>query len=323
MDSCDQLSYIKIPEVGEWNFIDGNSSDLFFKLSQNKITLSEITDRIFQGLKTSADKIFIVKKISEEPNYYQVYSEQTKNEYKVEKQLFHPLIKGGHCTKFSFKQSELLILFPYENALLIPIKTLQENYPLTYSYLEENKTYLQNRENGKFKNHLWYAYGRNQALDVITTPKIFTPDLSPNASYALDRTGKIYFTGGVAGGYGIKVKSSISELYILGLLNSKLLDWYLKKISTQMRGGWYSFEAKFIRNLPIVIPAKTQIDIYEKIINSVTKIEKLKSEMISITLSEKLEQINSHIEHLEEQIDDLVFILYGLSSEEIKLIQSV
>lgn len=36
---------------------------------------------------------------------------------------------------------------------------------------------------------------------------------------------------------------------------------------------WYSFEAKFIRNLPIVIPAKTQIDIYEKIINSVTEIE--------------------------------------------------
>ena len=49
----------------------------------------------------------------------------------------------------------------------------------------------------------WYGFGRSQALDVVSSPKIFVPDIAPRASYSLDPTGKIFFTGGAAGGYGI------------------------------------------------------------------------------------------------------------------------
>ena len=40
--------------------------------------------------------------------------------------------------------------------------------------------------------------------------------------------------------------------YILGLLNSKLLEWFIRQTATQMRGGYYSYESRFIKNLPIV-----------------------------------------------------------------------
>jgi len=322
-EKTNNLSYQKLPEKEEWNFIEGDSGQLFSKLSQIETKLSDITDRIFQGLKTSADKIFIVKKIKEQGQYFIIFSDQTNKEYKVEKKLFHTLAKGGHSSKYNFKESNLLILFPYENGTLITISLLQNKYPLTFSYLEENKTYLQNRENGKFKTSNWYAFGRSQALDVISTPKIFTPDLSPNASYAIDLTGNIYFTGGVAGGYGIKVKNSISELYILGLLNSRVLDWYLKKISTQMRGGWYSFEAKYIKNIPIVLPNKNQAEIYANLVNSVDKYIKLKEEMTRTNLPDEVDQIKNHLDHIDEQINNWVYHLYDLSSVDIKTINRV
>ena len=102
----------------------------------------------------------------------------------------------------------------------------------------------------------WYAFGRNQALDVIARPKIFTPDLALRAAYSLDEAGEKFFTGGVAGGYGIIVKPKIDRIYILALLNSRLLDWYVAKTGTTMRGGWHSYEARFIRGAPIVLPAK-------------------------------------------------------------------
>jgi hypothetical protein len=321
-DTSDLILYTNIPDIGEWNFVVGDSNEVFLKLSQIRTKLADVTDRIFQGLKTSADKIFIVKKIREEGSYFYIFSEHTNTEYKVEKQLFHTLIKGGHSIKFVFRQSDLIILFPYENGILINEDILQNRYPLTYAYLKENKAYLQNRENGKFNNHFWYAFGRSQALDVIGTSKIFTPDLSPAASYSLDKSGNTYFTGGVAGGYGIKANNLLPELYLIGLLNSRILDWYLKKISTQMRGGWYSFEAKFIKNLPIVIPNNEQLVIQNKIIKLVETIIQLKEELCNLNLPDKINQVKTHIVYSEEKIDQLVYELYGLTIEEIKTIET-
>ena len=50
------------------------------------------------------------------------------------------------------------------------------------------------------------------------------------------------------------MKGGVSRSYILGLLNSRVLDWYNRKQSTAMRGGWYSFESKYIKHLPVVLP---------------------------------------------------------------------
>jgi len=226
--------------TGDWNFVTGSGQKLLEKLN-TKRTLESITNRIFQGLKTSADKIYIVRKVEEDANQYIIFSPQNDKSYKVEKVLFHPLIKGGDSLGYVFAATQLLILFPYNNSSLIPESNLKKDYPLTYSYLKEHKQYLEDRENEKMKTAKWYGFVYPKALDVISTPKIFTPDIAPKASYSIDVKGDIFFTGGVSGGYGIKVKEGVSELFILGLLNSKLIDWYLKQISTQMRGGWYSF----------------------------------------------------------------------------------
>ena len=44
-----------------WNFILGEDAKLFAKLQQIKSRLEDVTERIFQGIKTSADKIYIVE----------------------------------------------------------------------------------------------------------------------------------------------------------------------------------------------------------------------------------------------------------------------
>jgi len=49
------------------------------------------------------------------------------------------------------------------------------------------------------------------------------------------------------------LKNNVQESikYILGLLNSKVLDFYLKNISTTMRGGFFRYFTEFIEQLPI------------------------------------------------------------------------
>jgi hypothetical protein len=34
--------------------------------------------------------------------------------------------------------------------------------------------------------------------------------------------------------------------------------WFITKVSTQMRGGWYSFESRYIKNIPIPVPGEIQ-----------------------------------------------------------------
>jgi hypothetical protein len=39
--------------------------------------------------------------------------------------------------------------------------------------------------------------------------------------------------------------------YLLGLLNSRLLDWFWKRVSTSLRGGFYRYFTQFIEQLSI------------------------------------------------------------------------
>jgi hypothetical protein len=170
----------------------------------------------------------------------------------------------------------------------------------------------------------WYGYSRNQALDVISTPKIFTPDISPNSSFSLDSIGDLYFTGGVSGGYGIKVNKSVSEKYLLGLLNSNLLDWFLKKISTQMRGGWFSFESKYIKHLPIKVIDKNNNDFVRKsneIERLVDELIQFNTEKLTLKLPTKIQQLDSRIDYCENKINQFVYQLYELTEDEIKIVE--
>jgi hypothetical protein len=253
--------------LAEWNFTVGRSAALFERLQRTQLKLEDVTSRIFQGIKTSADKIYIVEELRRTKSSVRVLSPELETEYELEPDLLHPLIKGGDSKRFALTPTNRLILFPYKKngdgrTELIPENDLKRQFRLTWEYLRDNKRTLEDREDGALKGPNWYAYGRNQALDVMPLPKLFTPDISPSASFSYDSTGNLFFTGGVAGGYGILVEPPYRPEFILGLLNSRPLDFFHHRIATQMRGGWFSYEARFIRHLPIPnVPPEKQTPI--------------------------------------------------------------
>lgn len=248
----------------EWNFTVGKGRTVFERLQAHKQTLETVTSRIFQGIKTSADKIYIVEEHRRTKSKILIYSPQTEREHEVEPDLFHPLIKGGDSRAYILTKTDRFILFPYAtdangNTSLIPAATLKKRLPLTWAYLTTNRKYLEEREDGRMKHEGWYGYIYPKALDVMPLPKLFTPDLALSASFAFDDSGEVFFTGGVAGGYGILPKEEISPKWLLAVLNSRVVDFFHHKIATQMRGGWYSYESRFISNLPIADATEAQV----------------------------------------------------------------
>jgi len=322
----------KIPAIkitsSEWNFTIGKGAALFEKLSKMPVRLGEVTSRIFQGIKTSADNIYIVEEIGRKANV-RIFSKEKETEYWLEPDLLHPLVKGGDSKRYCLLRTNRLILFPYMKrekgvSELIAEPTLKADYPLTYAYLLDNKAYLENRESGKMQGVKWYGYVYPKALDVMPLPKIFTPDIAARASFSLDETGEIFFTGGVAGGYGILVSPKYSRHYILGLLNSKLLEWFIRQSAAQMRGGYFSYESRFIRNLPIrtinfsVPDDKAR---HDRIVNLVEQMLSLHKKLIATKTPDERTRIQRQIDTTDHEIDQLVYELYGLTDKEIQIVE--
>ena len=312
-----------------WNFSIGKGGDLLSKLCEMPTKLEDITSRIFQGIKTSADFIYIVEELERQSGKVKIYSKEKDAELWLETDLLHPLVKGGDSKRYQLSRTNRLILFPYKKNLdgiaeLIQDNILKHEFPLTWADLTANKAYLENRENSKMKGPKWYGYGRIQALDVMPLPKIFTPDIALHSSFSFDDFGEVFFTGGVAGGYGILVFPEYNVQYVLGLLNSRLLEWYVHQTATSMRGGYYSYESRFIRSLPIYLPDlsdEADSSRSAKLISLVDNILILNQKLIIATTSVEREMYQGMIDSIDKQIDEQVYELYGLTEEEIKIVE--
>lgn len=109
---------------------------------------------------------------------------------------------------------------------------------------------------------------------------------------------KLYFG---AKKYSI-IPNGINSKYLLGLLNSKVLTYYHFKNTIPQAGGFYRYQALFIKNLPIKKDKKQE----RQIISLVDKIIKCKKGILETS-------------NYENKIDALVFHLYNLT--EIEMLQ--
>ena len=228
----------------DWNIISSDKRKLINKF-QNFEKLSDITTNIFQGPKTGADNVFIFNCIKTNAKTIFCYSESLKEEFEIERGIVKPYIKGKHIKKYFIDySSNQYTLYPYnDEGNLIPINEIKKLFPLAFEYLNHptNRQILLKRENGRFKK-IWWSYSRPQNMQIVFNKKILTPFNAFNNSYALDNVGDFVFSAGVSGAYGIIIKEPnlISYEYLIGLLNSKLFDFFIKSISTSLRGGFYS-----------------------------------------------------------------------------------
>jgi TaqI-like C-terminal specificity domain len=162
------------------------------------------------------------------------------------------------------------------------------------------------REKGKWKHDRWYAFGRSQNLSEMEQTKILTPSIANAASYTLDKNDYYYFVGSGGGsGYGITLKeiNPVSYEYLLGLLNSKLLDSYLQSYSSTFRGRYFAYNRQYIEKLPIYVPDPSDKSKYKYC----TKIEEYVKKIIEFKKDSKR---NSDAEFLENKIDELVHKIY-------------
>jgi len=293
----------------QWVFLEPQEATLLEKIQSIPETLESKTERIFQGVKTSADKIYIVELLKDLGDDVEIYCKENEKDYILEKEILKPLIKGGNSSPYDISETNLLLIFPYKDGELQESLYLKERSPKTWEYLNDHKDYLESRENNSFQDKKWYRFGRSQALNEIQKPKIFTPDIAPSPRFSFDKKGEFAFTGGAAGGYGIIPNNKTEFEFLLAILNSDVTSWYISKTSTKMRGNWLSFESRFIKSIPI--PNVTS--------EKKTEINELVNEILEYSLKTTPIKITA----IKAKINRLIYELYGLTEEEIKIVENV
>lgn len=308
----------------EWNFTVGKDSALFEKLTTMPTKLGDIAN-IFVGLQTSADTVFLFKDCQKSnTSITTVQSKELGEAVEIETNILKSVIRSGEIGRY-WANPTAEVLFPYEISdnkfkLMSEIK-LKKEYPQTWRYLTTNKELLSGREHGKFKETGWYQlYPKN--LDTWEQPKIMLPYMITRLSAYYDEN-NYYFVNVTTGGFGVTTKQEFgSHKYITGLLNSKILDWFMKKVSTTFHGGYFAANKQFLVQLPIrPINFDDPADKarHDKLVSLVERMLALHKQ--SPRTPQEQEMVKREIESTDRGIDGLVYELYGLSEEEIRIVE--
>lgn len=268
-----------------WHLLQKQESYILEKMNKNSLTLEEYTNgQIKFGIKTGFNEAFII-------------SEEQKNSFIQENAIYNevikPFINGNDVRKYQ-------IDFANQYIILTKIGIDINKYPLILDYLKKYKDRLEKRSD---KGNKWYELRPCSYYNIFEKPKIIYPDIALESRFTIDI--KNYYPNATL------FVIPLNDKYLLGLLNSKIVWYYLSKkcpvIGSEKKRGRLRLKTVYLSKLPIY---KTPNLSKEKIANLVTQI-----------LTAKKENPEADTSALEKEIDQLVYKLYGLTEEEIKIVE--
>lgn len=117
-------------------------------------------------------------------------------------------------------------------------------------------------------------------------------------------------------------KEEVNIKFLLALLNSKLIDYYFKILfkSTHMGQGYIRYDVPYLGQLPIKKVSEYQQQIMIKLVDNMLYLNKCLNEIKEKQTDEKT-RLEKEIQKIDDKIDQLVYKLYGLTKEEIKIVE--
>ncbi|MBQ3754322.1 MAG: Eco57I restriction-modification methylase domain-containing protein [Prevotella sp.] len=267
-----------------WIIANSNSALIIGKLLKDSIPLGKIAE-IEQGSKSGKNKIFTV------PREFAVLN-------KFESGIVRNNVKNGDVLKYYIKDRGNCLLYTDNDTDIT-------KYPNAKSYLEQYKMVLIGRNEVAKGLYKWYRFDRPRRKEIFDAKeKIIVPYRAEHNRFAYDDCQ--YFNDGGDIRAIVIINEKYPIKYVLGILNSSLMDWFFGFIG-KVKGRVREYFNNPLSQIPIKGCSSV---VQETIIKLVDKI-----------LSAKRSNPSADTSALESEIDRLVYQLYGLTDEEIKIVE--
>ncbi|ECP6268443.1 class I SAM-dependent DNA methyltransferase [Campylobacter jejuni] len=252
------------------------------------ITKRNISDEmVSKGIKVG-DGVFVIEK-------------DFLNVCEYEKKYLKPLYEVEHFGKYYFnKNNSKQLIYTTKN------NSKKENIPTIIKHLQKFRSIMNNRRENLNKRldfyHLHWARDERffeSGEKIVSVRKCIEPIFS-----YLNNEAYVMLSLNVIKTQRINVK------YLTAILNSKLVAFWLKH-KGKMQGNNYQIDKEPLLNIPIV--------------DTNSKNKKLADELINLAdeiLKAKEQDKNANTQELENKINSLVYKLYNLTEEEIKIIEN-
>ena len=304
-----------------WSFASGTEKRIANKLVINSLPLGELPARIGRGSSSGADDIFMLR----QEGCQLLTREGQPVEIEAEILRIPIYATDFGCYRFEPKSHEVII-FPYTVAAhgyeLKAESEMKQRFPKAYEYLISRKKQLEARKQYK----MWYGFSAPRNLDVHDTAQMLVPLLANTGLYCRLPGNAADFCLMASGGFSITIdpSSQLSPNYVLGLLNSTLLFWRLRKISNIFRGGWITCTKQYVETLPIrTINFSDPADVarHDQMVALVERMLELHRQLAAAKTPTAKELLGRQIAATDQQIDCLVYALYGLTEEEVGIVE--
>ena len=263
---------------------DDQGSEIFDKLFNPKYDIVDQHYNVFQGIVTGNNPAFIFD------------TENEALEKGIDSSLLHPLCHGRDVEKYKVRSRDRRIIYIDNNVNI-------EDYPLTKEWLLQFKEALDARREVKRGVINWCClqWPRVKA-ELDSKEKLIVQNtrneaLRTRIVATLDDC-SVYGTQGI--NFIIPKHSEDSLRYLLGILNSKLINYLF---STKFLN--LAIKAEYVKQVRIPIVSDKQKERIESLVNHI--------------LDGKQNDCDTSV--FESEIDSLVYQLYGLTDEEIKIVE--
>ena len=239
---------------------------------------------IYRGVLTGCNEAFI---ISTEKRDEILANCQTEEERKRTEELIRPILRGRDIKRYGYNWANLWLINTH-NGIRGKLERIHiENYPAVKEHLDQYWDKISKRAD---KGDSPYNLRNCAYLEDFSKPKVMWKIIGCNINFSFDETNKVCNNA-----VDIMTGKRNQLLQFVGLMNSKLFEWYLKLTTeAEVQGGGIQ--------LYVTTLEKTLLKLdFPNNLNEVTE-----------------QRLNGLVS--DEDVDKTIYSLYNLTKEEIDFI---
>jgi adenine-specific DNA-methyltransferase len=185
-------------------------------------------------------------------------------------EIIKPLLRGREIKKYGYSFNENYVLFPHNGTKDKARILVEKDYPVIYEHLlkfrdkeselvkPNNKGEIQTLIERSDQGDHWTNLRNCAYIDAFESEKLVWLSISDKPAFAFDNKG-MHVT---APAY---IMTSHCNKYLMTVLNSKTMEWYLDKVSSSTGVGTNQWSKIFVEQLPIPELEETARNPYETI----------------------------------------------------------
>lgn len=289
----------------EWSLQSPSIDRLLKKIESAGILVENYTNsRIYRGILTGLNKAFII-------------DEKTKNEIIKQDpksaEIIKPFLTGQEIKRYKIIPKKKYLIFTRRGIDIDNHSAIKNHLKKFQEELIPKKS-IKQKVGRKPGNYKWYEIQDVSAYyKEFEKPKIIWGNLATKASFYFDKDG-----------FYINAPACIlptDSKYVLGVLNSKVMSYFLKSICAERQGGFIEQKPVYISKIPIKKSNENQKNALEKLVDKIHSLNKRLNEIGDKKTDERM-RLEEEVKKTDAEINELVYEIYKITKNEQKIIES-